>query len=255
MNLLKPTALVLLVFSLSANAEDQQERVRFKLRKVAHAFDAMPAHVRTKYANLKDKAYKARENEKYFTSIVAITDAQALFKGDLDLFFLNGNCFAQLHDVDKAISHYEKVLAVDPFHIFTLINIIEINYFAGRYEETIKYISRLNAIIERPQIQQQMPLLDFKHLIALSKLSEKKPDQYQLEVNKLRSKYTYMDDNPFFYYAHALKLFEAGEKHEGLKWIYKAYHIFNTPAMIETWNKALVDTGYIGAYQLIFSEQ
>jgi len=253
MNFLKTLITLLVVSTLSASA--QGHVVKARLAKIAGEFKKLPEAERVEYVKLKNKAFKARESEKYLTCLVQIFDAQVIFEDDMDLLFLNGICHAQLHDVDKAIFYYDKVLKIDPAHIFTLMNVIEINYFSGRYEEAIKYIKKVNSIVDSRANGQHLPLLDFKHLICLYKLSEKDPGKYKAEIDKVTAKYTFMDDHAFYYYANALKSFDAGDKQEGLIWILKAYLIFEKPAMIEVWNKALIDTDYIGAYEIMFNRQ
>lgn len=253
MKLLKSILLLIVVSTLSAGA--QGHIVKAKLKKIAEDFNTLPDAKKKEYVKYKEKAFKAREQEKYLTCLVAINDAQAIFEKDMDLLFLNGICRAQLHDVDNAIKYYEKVLAIDPTHIFTLMNIIEINYFSGRYKEAIKYMELVNDIVNSRANGQKLPLLDFKYLIALTKLSKKEPAKYQPLMDKVRDKYGFMDDHPFYYYSNALQAFDDGDKQEGLIWILKAYLIFETPAMIEVWNKALIDTDYIGAYEIMFNTQ
>jgi len=253
MNILSVIFILILASCFSANA--QVNPVDDRKKKIAQEFDALPSPQRLKYISYKRQAYTAIANNKFFTCLVAINDAQAIFKKDVDLQFLSGLCLAEIHDVDKAIEQYKMILAIDPEHWQALENIIEINYFAGRYEEAIKYIAQVNQIIEKEGRGERLPLLDFKHLIALKKLSKQNPAKYAKQIGKLRNKFTYMDDTPFYYYAKAIEAFEAGEKELGLNWIIKAYLIFSKNEIIGVWNKALVDTGYIDAHEIIMSNK
>ena len=253
MNLLKTIILVIITSSLFSSA--QSPTVKARLKKIGEEFKALPETKRVEYLKYREKAFKAVQSGKYLTCLIKINDAQVIFQNDLDLIFLNGVCHAEIQDIDKAIEYYQKILAINPHHINTLMNLVEINYFAGRYEETVKYTHLINSMIESRANGQRMPLLDFKLLISLTKLSKANPEKYQAELDKIRAKYTFMDDTPFYYYANALESFDAGDKQEGLIWILKAYLIFKTPAMIEIWNKSLVDTGYIGAHEIMFNKQ
>lgn len=253
MNSLKTTLLVIIVSTLSASAQGYATQA--KLKKIADQFATLEESDRQRYIVHKQNAFKARQSEKYFTCLNEISDARAIFSEDMDLLFLKGLCRAQIHDVDKAIEYYKQVLEIDHTHVFALMNIIEINFFAGRYEDTLEHIDQVSSIVESRASGQNLPLVDFKRLICLTKLSKQDADKYGAEVGKVKLKYSNMDDNPFYYFAKALEEFDKGEKQEGLIWILKAYLIFENPATIEMWNKALVDTGYIGAYEIMFNRQ
>ncbi len=252
-NILKTTLLCIVVSTLSASAQGHIAKSR--LKKIADQFNELEETDRVKYVQHKNKAFKARENQKYFTCLTEISNAQSIFQNDMDLLFLNGICHAQIHDIDKAVKCYEKVLEIDHTHIFTLMNIIEINYFAGRFEETIKYIKQVNSIVDSRANGRHLPLLDFKYLISLTKLSKQDPEKYKSELAQVKKKYTFMDDHPFYYFANALESLDKDDKQEGLIWILKGYLIFENPATIEVWNKALVDTDYIGAHEIMFNRQ
>ena len=249
MKFFKTTFLLLLLSAVTVNA--QGRIVAEKMKRINEEFRALPEEKRTAYSEFKKKAFKAREKEKYLSCLVALMDAQSIFRKDMDLLFLNGICRAQLHDVDSAIELYKEVLEIDNNHVYTLLNIIEINFFAGRYEEAVKYIEKVNKLADS-RANTRLPLLDFKYLISLTKLSKENPTKYGEQLSKMQKLYTHMDDVPYYYYSKALKSFDAGDKQEGLIWILKAYLIFDNAPMIETWNKALVDTKYIGAHEIMF---
>jgi len=75
----------ILLFSSSAL---YGQTVKEKLAEIAKKFDEMPKTDRAEYVKLKAKAFKARDDEKYLTSLIAIHDARKLFDDDMDLLFL-----------------------------------------------------------------------------------------------------------------------------------------------------------------------
>ncbi len=251
--MLKNIFLLLIIFPLSIKAADQI--VKARLQEFALAYDALPASQRNEYVIYKNKAYRARSSDKYFTALISISHAQEIFQNDLDLLFLKGYCLAQVHDVNGAIKNYEKVLKIDPSHMITLLNMVEINFHTGNHQESLKFIKRINSLLDKQPIDLNLPLLDFKHLICLTKLSEKRPLEFRAQIAKLKSKYTFMDDNPFYYYANALVAFNTNNKEERFQWVVKAYTIFQQPKLIKKWNKALIDAGYINAYEIMFHTQ
>jgi len=228
------------------------QEVNKKVIAIGKRFEKLPLEKRKEYMKHKTRAFKASKEKKIFTAMVEIDEASRIFSEDTDLIWLDGICRAEIHDVDGAIAYYKDVLKLYPAHVATLMNLVEINFFAKRYGETVKWIERMNTLLDNRANKQRMPLLEFKYLISLTKLAKKDPAKYQKRVEKVRAEYTYKDDNPFYYYAQALKELDKGDKGEGLVWIMKAYFIFRKPAIIEIWNKALVDSGYIGAYEIMF---
>jgi len=253
MKLFTVTVLLVLIF-VSTMTSAQDPIVKRRLKEIGERFESLPLEMRTKYVELKKKATKASREQKCFTCMAAIDDAMSIFPDDMDLIWLKGICRAQIHDVDKAIAHYNDVRLINPNHLPSLMNLVEINFFAGRYEEAIKKINYLNKLIGS-RGSEGMPLLNFKYLISLTKLAEENPEKYKAELQKAFELYTFMDDNPYYYYANALKEFNSGEKQEGLIWILKAYLIFQNPALIEIWNKALIDTDFIGAHDIMFNRR
>lgn len=252
MKFLKATIpLILLLSAPFASAQDPI--VVQRLKAISNKFEKLPIEDRKEYVKLKQKAIDASKQKKYFTCMVAIDDALNIFPEDMDLIWLKGVCRAEIHDVDAAVSQYDQVLKINPTHGSTLVNLVEINFFVGRYEEAVKYIEYIKTLVDSRGSGYFSPLLNFKYLISVTKLEKENPGKYGTELKRLHSLHSYMDDNPYYYYANALKCFDAGEQQEGLVWIFKAYLIFDSAPMVEVWNKALVDTDYMGAYEVMFS--
>ena len=251
MNTLIVTIFSLLLLSVSISSAQDPLLVK-RLKEIRNDFERLSIEKRTEYVMLKQKASDANKKKKYFTCMIAIDDALNIFPDDMDLIWLRGICNAQIHDVDGAIDYYNKVIEINSNHVPTLVNLVEINFFAGRYDDAVGYIKKMNALIEFGG-GVSLPILDFKYLISLVKLDEKNPGAYDDVIKNLYGLHGFMDDNPFYYYAKALSEFKLGNKEAGLIWILKAYLIFKDPQKIEIWNKALVDSGFIGAHEIMFS--
>jgi tetratricopeptide (TPR) repeat protein len=223
-----------------------------RLIEMKHDFERLKLEKRKEFLKLKKKAAEDYEHGKYVTCLVAISDAQQIFAMDLDLILYRGLCKANLRDVDTAIQCYKKVLEIIPYHQGAILNLIEINFFSGRYMEASEHIIHYKKVAKIKGFSESS-VLDFKYLISITKLAREYPSKYEAELTKLHGLHTYMDDTPYYYYANALKEFDAGNKEEGKKWIHVAYSIFRDAPLIISWNKALVDTGYIGANENMFN--
>lgn len=234
-------------------ASAQQMPDKKRLEEINKVFDALPEEERGKYLELKRKAYEDFKLKKYLTCMVAVSDARKIFRDDFDLIYFLATCRAQIRDYNTATEYYNQVLEINPQHIPSLISIIDINLYEGRYEETIKKINQLNVLI-RSRSAASSSLLDFKYLLCITKLSSENPGKYDEDLKKMQGLYTYMDDDLYFYYAQALKEIAAGKKEEGLSWIMKAYMVFRTPNLMEGWNQVLTEAGYLDFHELIVNK-
>ena len=244
---------VLSIASLVTSASAQSSKA--KLLEIGKKFEQLPEGARIEYVKHKKKAFVSSRKNKHFTAMVEIDDALHIFPDDMDLIYLDGICRAQIHDVDGAIERYKNVMEISPTHVPTLMNLVEINFFAKRYKAAVGYIDKMNKLMDNLADKRRLPLLEFKYLISLTKLAKGDSAKYAERMARVRDQYTHMDDQPFYYYAQALKAFDEGDKQEGLIWIMKAYLIFRNPKVIEIWNKALVDSGYIGAHEIMFKQR
>ena len=241
----------LILFSFSGLALSQVPAIKNKILGLQNQFQALPKAERIEFVKFKMKASQASSKQKFFSCMIAISDARNIFKDDIELIWLEGICSAQIQDVDAAIGYYNEVLKINPHHLPSLMNLVEINFFAGRHAETVKHIEFVNALLDSKG-NDHLPLLDFKYLIAINKLAKLDPVKYNETRQQLMKRYSYMDDHPYHYYAHALQEFDLGNKQEGLIWILKAYLIFKNSELIEVWNKTLIETNYIGAHEIMF---
>lgn len=231
----------------------QDPAVIKRLEEIKLNFDNLPNQERTKYLEYKRKAYEDFKLKKYFTCMVAVSDARTIFKDDFDLTYFLATCNAQLRDFDTATEYYNQVLELNPQHIPSLISLIDINLYEGRHEETIKQINSLNKLISSRNATTSS-LLDFKYLLCITKLSSEHPGKYDEDLKKMHSLYSYMHDDLYYYYANALKEFAAGNKEEGLSWVIRAYFIFRNAPLMEGWNAVLIDTGYVDSHEIMVSK-
>lgn len=249
MKILK-TTIPLLLFLCLPKAFGQDPIIVNRLKAIGERFEKLPLDERKEYYRLKQKANEAYNKKKFFSSMVAIDDALNIFPDDMDMIWLKGACHAQIQDVNVAISFYNEVLKINPNHIQTLMNLVEINFFDGRYKEAVDYIIYVNKLLDS-RVGNSSALLNFKYLISLTKLKKENPEKYSAELERLYNLHSYMEDNPYYYYSKALKNFDSGNKEEAYFWILKAYMIFKNAEMTKIWNKALIDTGIMGAHEVM----
>jgi len=223
--------------------------VQKRLINIKAKFEQLSEEEIKSYQDFKKKAIEANEKQKYFTALIEANDALAIFKDDIDLLWLKGVCHAQLDDLENAVINYEKALAIHPNHAPSLLNIVEVYFYYQQYEKALKYITYIRKYLNSAGVD-SAPVFDFKYLIILTKLVKDDPDQYSVELSKLQEKYTYLDDNPFYYYAKALKALDVGDNNEGQVWIHKAAVIFQNAKMIKIWNKALEDSKFLAKHDI-----
>lgn len=228
--------------------------VQKRLINIKARFEQLSEEKSILYKELKKKAIEANQKKKYFTALIEVSDALDIFEDDIDLLWLKGVCHAQLGDKEQAVISYEKALAIHPNHAPSLLNLVEIYFYHNDYGKVAERIAYIRKYLNSAGVEVS-PLLNFKYLISLTRLVEKQPQKYSEDLNKVKNAYSYMDDNPYYYYEKALAEFSAGNSNEGQVWIYKAATVFNNPTMIKTWNKALEDAEFLEAHEIVIDTQ
>jgi len=223
--------------------------VQKRLINIKAKFEQLPTEVAESYKEHKKKAIKANEKQKYFTALIEANDALAIFRDDIDLLWLKGVCHAQLDSKEDAVAAYKEALDIHPNHAPSLLNIVEIYFYHGDYKSAIEYITYIRKYLSSAGTESS-PLFDFKYLIMLTVLSKDDPATYNADLEKMTNKYTYLDDNPYYYYVKALKELNAGNNNDGQVWIYKAATIFQNPKMVKVWNKALEDSNFLAKHDI-----
>ena len=223
--------------------------VQKRLINIKASFERLSEDEIKNYKEYKRKAIEANDNQKYFTAAIAANDALAIFKDDIDLLWLKGICHAQLDSLEDAVDYYEKALEIHPNHAPSLFNIVEIYFYHGKYEKAVEYITYIRQYLSSSG-SKPLPLFDFKYLVILTHLAKTDPTTYSKDLEKMHEAYSYLDDNPFYYYANALKELDLGNNNEGQVWIFKASKIFKNPQMIKVWNKVLEDSNFLAKHEI-----
>lgn len=247
----KTLFLVLLGMTIPALSQLNDPVVMKRFEEIKKMFYALPEETRKDYLEKKAQAFRKYDQAKYFSALALVLDCKTSFQLDTDLRFIEGLCYANIQDVDNAMDAYEAVLRLSPYHYNCMMNVVELYFFDGQYENALKYIDRIHRFQKSEDFANDS-LLDFKQLIILKKLEVLYPGKYKKQIQELKDSYTYLDDTPFYYYAKALEVLET-DKSAGLAWLVSSYNVFQKSTVIELWNKALIDTGYLEEYDMVFN--
>lgn len=192
------------------------------------------------------------KQKKIFSAIEHLKEAEKIFNEDANAIFFRGLCYAELHEFDKAKEYYEKALELEPDHYGIKINMAEMAYFQRQWESAYQQYKKL--LDDRGErLGSQKELTEFKVLVCLSYLSKEAPskEKYVPLYQKGREMYSYLDDTPYFYYASALEEYGKGNSEKGLEWVAKAYRVFSDPVLLASWDKTLIDCGYLKEHELV----
>ncbi len=226
--------------------------VKQRLTGIKAEFESLPKDQSKSYQTLKAAAIEANNNGKFFTALITATDAMKIFTKDIDLLLLIGICYAQLDKPVEAEVFYNKALEIQPHHAPSILNLIELNLYHGDFEKVVKRVVYIREYLKSAG-HETSPLLEYKYLLALTKLSEKQADKYAADLKKMQELYSYNDDHPYYYYVKALDSLKKGDNDAGQVWIYKAAKIFGNMKLIDTWNKSLKDTNYLADHDIMIS--
>lgn len=240
--------LILALPSISC-AQLNPTEIQKNLRANEVRFQALVKEKRTAYMEFRMRAKKADAEEKSFSAIRFVNEAQDIFIDDAALHYIKGKAYARLEKIDLAIENYERAIKLNPMDLPLLAELIEINYFSGRYKETLKWIDHIEKVFALNAKLIVPPLINFKKLICMEKL---KSDEK--EMAKLRKKYTYLDSTPFYYFSVALDEFKKGKRDEAMIWIAKASYIFmENSDNVFAWSKAMIDAGYVEKHEILLT--
>jgi len=206
---------------------------------------------RVKYYELIHDTDQLVSKGKIFTALLKLEEAKAIFKDDPGRYYREANYYAAIGSSEEARKHYEKVIRVLPGDFKSLNNLLEISFRDKDWAQCLLDIDRLAKA--HPALVSQYPLLALKQLICLDKLNSTK--EFEAFRGLLLKHYDHMSDNPLFYYIHVHEYLRTGEQRLADEWMARSWKVFNSVGLYQSWNKALIDTGYLNEYDVVLKRQ
>lgn len=244
---MKPIFTTILLSLLSLSALHAQEPAAPAQKPLPHQveFSNLPEAKRKEYMTKLADAQRLFGEKRVFECLERAGEAHAIFENDPGLLTIQGACQVEFRNFDKAMELFKKADSLVPDQPNTVFNIAELNFVTKDWEaaETnfTKFLKLAKVATEKVDMQLER-VVEFKLLLTKLKLGKKD------EAHKMATKYDYLDDSPYPYYADAAIKFSEGKDIEAEAAIARAARIFQNPAALAPWQDTLVEFGYVKGF-------
>ncbi|WP_193210960.1 tetratricopeptide repeat protein [Luteolibacter marinus] len=240
-----PRAILFCLLPLSVlHAQDPKEPAK-EVPAFQQEFLNLPEEKRNDFAKLGNEAHRLFGQKRVFEALDKINEAKAIFKDSPELLTLEGACQVEFRNFDKAIELFKQADALAPGERNSLFNLAELHFVTKNWDAAEASLNKLLEMQEGepdPGALQMFRLIEFKLLLTKIKLGKME------EATKLSTKYDYLDDSPFPYYAEAAIAFANGDEVKAESAMARGTRIFQNPAVLSPWQDTMIEFGYIKGF-------
>ena len=204
-------------------------------------FSNLPAEKRTEFVQHLQEASKLFGQKRIFESLDEIAKAKEIFPDSPDLSNLEGSCYVEFRDFDKARKFFEKALELSPDSTSVLFNIAEVDFCSRNWDKAAKEFTELLPKLTGKQASMK-ELAEFKILLCKLKTGQVE------EARKMVDNHGFMDDTPYYFFAQAAISFHDGKTAKAEEWLGRAVRIFRNPRILAPWQDTLIEFGYIKSF-------
>lgn len=209
------------------------------------AFLNLPEEKRTEYGKHLQEAYRVFQEKRVFEAFDNLAKARAIFKDDPDALNLLGSCHVEFRAFDKAMQAFAEADKLSPDNPNIRFNIGEVYFVTKKWKESLDTFEKALKLGTEKDVKLDpglIRLMEFKVLLCKIKLGKKE------EAEILAEKYDFLDDYPYYYFAHAALAYEKKDEIKAEEWLSMANRIFNNAAMLSPWQDTMVEYGYIKSF-------
>lgn len=177
-----------------------------------------------------------------FECLAEVHSAHLIYDKNPVSLNIQGSCYVEFRDFEKASRCFKKSLAQDPRNLNVRFNIAEVAFVMKKYEESKKLFSSLaEELGDSKNHGSVQHIIQFKVFLCHIKTDQEAKAQAMLE------KADFLDDSPFFYYAKAAIAHSKDDGKEANQWVQRASRIY-PPAEIQIWQDSLIEVGYVKSF-------
>ncbi|MGJ8632865.1 MAG: tetratricopeptide repeat protein [Luteolibacter sp.] len=201
----------------------------------------LPEEDRKDFAKNFGEAVRFFQQKRIFECLDAIDEAEQIFPNSAELMNLEGSCYVEMRNFDKAMEALKMANEINPKSTSILFNIGEVYFVTKEWQKSHDIFEKVFAAI--PEDGSGLSrLVEFKILLCKLKLDQKD------EAIILAEKYDFQDDSPYYYYAKATIAYDEGDNIKAEEWLARANRIFRNPNIVAPWQDTLVEYGYIKSF-------
>jgi tetratricopeptide (TPR) repeat protein len=197
-------------------------------------FSNLTQDKRNEFAEIYQEASRLFQQKRIFETLEKLDAAERIFPDSAALLNLRGVALIEFRSFDKATAAFTRALEINPEMPGVKFNLAEIAFVTHDWKAAAE---RFEALI--PQLSKDdtglLRLIEYK--ILLSKLKLGQVD----DARKLATKYDFLDDSPFYYYAQASLAYHDGKPEDAQQWLGRATRIFRTSALLSPWQDTLME--------------
>lgn len=205
------------------------------------AFLNLPEESRKEFVKQLGEATRLFRDKRIFEAMDALDKATKIFADSPEIHNLRGSCFVEMRAFDKALSEFQKALALSKDNPSVEFNIGEVYFVTKEWKKAVEIFEKIMKGIP-PQNVALGRLVEFKILLCKKKLG------LDDEVTILAGKYSFEDDSPFYYYAQAALAYDTNDLIKAEEWLAMAGRIFRDQNVLAPWQDTLVEYGYIKSF-------
>lgn len=206
------------------------------------AFLNLPEERRNEFSKHLLEAERLFRDKRIFETIDELEKATVIFQDSPELLNLRGSCSVEFRDFDKAMEAYRAAEKLSPDSSNIQFNIGEVLFVTKKWQPALDVFEK---VVKRLTSKEEMALsrlVEFKILLCKIKLGKKE------EAEVLAEKYDFLDDSPFYYYAHGALCYQKEDLTRAEEWLAIAGRVFEDPNVISPWQDTLVEFGYIKSF-------
>jgi len=238
----------LLASTLALSAQDQPDSTP-KQEAVAEVpqfvtdINNLPMEQKVKYQELFVRCDQLFKQRRIFECLEALYEIQQIYDGNPATMNLEGACYVEFRNFDKARLAFERTLKVQPGHFNVRFNLAEIDFVTENWEAALSKLIQLDKeSADDPRNQSMNSLVKFKILLCMLKTGD------QTGAQAILAKTDFLDDSPLYYFGNAAMEYFNDRGPEAEAWLARAGRIFSQPGIIAPWQDTLIEFGYIKSF-------
>ena len=239
----KLISLFLISASLLSAQEAQPEADKKAPEKKARQYQIdiqnLTAEKRKEYYTKLFKAQTLFNQKRIFETLAEIDEVQKIYAKDPASLNIEGACYVEFRNFEKARKSFKKALAAHPENRNVLFNLAEISFVTHQWQEAHDALSGLIGEGLNPTMTD---LIQFKILLCKIKLGAID------EAQALTDKTSFLDDSPLHYYANAAMEYSNDNAQKAEAWLARCSTIFTNSGVIAPWQDTLIEFGYIKSF-------
>lgn len=204
-------------------------------------FTNLPIEKRREYFELAQSADSLFKEKRIFECLDTLAKLNLIFSGNPATLNLEGACYVEFRDFDKARATFQKSLAQSPDNTNVKFNLAEVDFVTHNWQASLDGFTPIMDDIKKADMGMYNLVL---YKVALCYIKLDKLD----EAKKLIAPYDFLDDTPLFYFGQAALSYEQGKTQEAESWLARAARVFNNAEILAPWQDTLIEFGYIKSF-------